>query len=80
MNKENILWKRKFECLVARLDDIKIEVDRATFENAHCRVWEVMETIYVSFELDICDSEERAIEFFGEGNYDVYKLERKGNP
>lgn len=78
-DEREILWKQRFETLVSRLEDIKIEVERETLETSSRRAFVVSDRIYLSFLGDVVSSnEETAIEFFGEGNYDTYKLEKTG--
>src|SRR5574343_874635 len=71
------LWKRRYEDLKQFMADAEHEISKMQFEKTEERAWDPPDTIYVSFAFDVCDSEEHAIENFGEGNYDVYRLEKR---
>lgn len=75
---DEALWKQRFEMLVARIDDLKLEVRRGDFEKNEERAWDSCEVIYVSFCWDVVSEEAKAIELFGEGNYDTYYLGKRG--
>ena len=76
MNEENMIWKNRYEILKARISDIEIETRQERLPKETERAWKIADRIFVSFLHDVCDSEESAIKIFGEGNYDVYRLEK----
>ncbi len=71
------LWKHRYERLVALMQDMEIESRNSILENEHARAFEVSPKIYMSFCLDVVFSEEKAISLWGDGNYDVYAIERE---
>lgn len=75
-SKDEAMWKQRFERLAQAMDDLKYTIANEGFERCESRAWEPMDQVFVSFGLDVCDSEDKAIELYGEGNYDVYRLER----
>lgn len=80
VNKQEMIWKQKYERLVSRLQDIEIEVRNEAYEVAPSRAFVQANRMYVSFHLDAVDSKEKADELWGEGNYDVFDLNKDLSP
>lgn len=78
MSKDGALWKQRYERLKQFIEDAHIEIENSDLEVSTTRAWDPPQILYVSFSYEVCDNEEHARETFGEGNYDVYRLERKG--
>lgn len=76
MKYSEALWKQRYELLVSHLKDVEVECRDKGFDVCERRAWDPPRRIYVSFCLDVCDSEDHAISEYGEGNYDVYDLVR----
>lgn len=73
------IWKQKYERLVARITDIELEVREEPYEHTK-RAFIQANRMYVSFNLDCVDSKEKADELWGEGNYDVFDLNKELSP
>lgn len=75
VDERELYWKQKYSLLLARLEDIRLDVENHQIEREENRVWELSELIYVGFNSDIISvSEKKAKEIFGEGRYDIYRL------
>jgi hypothetical protein len=74
---DECLWKQKFERLAQAMDDLKFDIVNGGWDVAENRAWDATDEIFVSFALDVCDDEGMAIEKWGEGRYDVYRLHRR---
>lgn len=72
---DEALWKQRYEKLAQFMADAKYEIEREGFDRCESRAWDPPQTVYVSFAFDVCDTEAYAIKNFGEGNYDVYRLQ-----
>lgn len=73
------LWKQRFDMLKIELADLVMMAERGVYEKSENRAWDPEPEIFVSFGCDVVGVEEKAIEMFGAGKYDVYRLERKEN-
>jgi hypothetical protein len=73
------LWKQRYEKLKQFMADAEYEIRNEKLEVSNTRDWDAAEFIYVSFSNDVCDSEDHAIDHYGKGKFDVYKLHRKGD-
>lgn len=73
------LWKQRFDMLKIELADMVMMAERGSYEKCDSRAWDPDDLIFVSFAYDVVSGEEKAIEMFGAGKYDVYRLERKGD-
>lgn len=73
-----VLWKQRFESLCQEMEDIKRHAAVQELEVSDTRAWDAPEEVYVSFQFDVVGIEKKAIELWGDGKYDVYKLVRAG--
>jgi hypothetical protein len=77
MDKQNCLWKQRYEMLKQFLADAEFDIRDRGFEAATKRAWDAPETVCVSFAFDVCSDEDTAIKLYGAGKYDVYTLKRR---
>jgi hypothetical protein len=77
MNKENNIWKQRYDSLKQFIADAEFDIRKQEFERCKDRAWDPPEEVFISFSGETCDTEEVAIKLYGKDNYDVYKLLRK---
>lgn len=76
---KEIIWKQRYEKLKADICDLVESVDGSQLEKMDHRVHCCMEYIYVSYDLDVVHFEKKAIELWGPGKYDIYRLWKSGD-
>ena len=82
MNKEEIVWKRKFEILKSKIQELHEKVDWKTppFEVSTKRAFVQANRIYVNFDYDVTDNLDYALENWGESHFDVFDLNYELSP
>lgn len=82
MTENEILWKRKFEKLKFKIIDLAERVECR--DNDFCppteRAFVQANRVYVSFDFEVTSNKKFADDNWGEGNYDVYDLNRELSP
>ncbi len=79
MTEPEIYWKRRHDELASKIRALHEETNEFKQRRQVTRVWEEADYIYVSFDMETCDSEDLAKREFGEGLYDIYRLWKSGD-
>jgi len=69
-------WENRFRALASDIQDLARKREIEAHTPAVRRCWDPPTQLYYSFCGSACDSEQHAIEHFGKGNYDIYRLEK----
>jgi len=82
MGSENTYWKNKFDELRRAIANLGEELERRRHPAPPPRGRELIQSrrLYINFVQEICDSKEYADDNWGEGNYDVYDLNKELSP
>lgn len=77
-----MIWKKRFDKLKSEVTTLaeKAEMEVGPFECPPERAFMQSRRIFVNFDYHVVDSEEYAKDNWGEGNYDVYDLNKTLSP